>query len=125
MDGWFESLPDEWRDVASVLRDMLIQASPQVKEEWKYKLPFYSHRRWMCYLSLQRNALILGFVQGVHLNDPDGLFASTGHKQIRHYLPPKDPKAIPLNGVRRSIQEAIAWNDQLEVKPSLKRKKRS
>jgi hypothetical protein len=125
VDVWFEKLPDEWRPAANMLRDMLLEASPQMKEEWKYKLPFYSHRRWMCYLSLQKQGLVLGFVEGVRLVDPDRLFASTAHKQIRHYKPPMDPSSVPANTLRGLIQEAIAWNEELEVKRAIKRRNRS
>ncbi len=113
VEQWFEELPEEWRPVAEAIRDLLLEASPLMTEEWKYKLPFYSHRRWMCYLSLQKQGLVLGFIEGRALQDPDGLFAPTDHKMIRHYPPPRDPQRLPVAALRRTIQEAIAVNEAI------------
>lgn len=121
--GWFEELPEEWKAVAEVLHDLLLEASPLMQVEWKYNLPFYSHRRWMCYLSLQKQGLVLGFVSGVHMVDTERLFAPTEHKLIRHYLPPRSKKELPLNGLRRLIQEAISLNDEIEARKRSKRRK--
>lgn len=125
VDAWFEGLPDEWAPVAAELRELLLSASPLMKEERKYGLPFYSHRRWMCYLSLQKHGLVLGFVAGVHMLDAEQLFATTDHKLIRHYMPPRDPSKLPLEALRRLVQEAIMLNDELALQALTKRRPRS
>jgi hypothetical protein len=93
---WFDALPEEWQERAQEVREILLDAAPNMKEEWKYKLPFYCNGRWMCYFSLQKSRLILGFVEGAHLSDPHGLFATTDHKQIRHVI--FEPTPAKLNG---------------------------
>lgn len=93
--GWFEILPGGLSEVANIIRDLLLEASPLIKEKWKYHLPFYSHRRWMCYLSLQKHRFVLGFVAGAHLLDPEGLFPVPDHRLIRRYLPTKDVSDLP------------------------------
>jgi hypothetical protein len=113
VEAWFEALPEEWQGPAQRLRELLLEASPLMRETWKYGIPFYEHRRWMCYLSMQKKGLVLGFVQGIHLGDREGLFAPTDHAQIRHYLPPPAPAPLPEGALRRLIQEAIALNELL------------
>ncbi len=113
VQGWFDVLPEPWQAPAQRIRELLLEASPVMREEWKYRTPFYSHRRWMCYLSLQKAGLVLGFVQGRNMLDPDGLFAPTDHTQIRHYLPPPAPAPLPEAALRRLIHEAIALNEVL------------
>ncbi|MBK9275459.1 MAG: DUF1801 domain-containing protein [Flavobacteriales bacterium] len=127
IQGWFEGLPAPWREQALRLRDLLLEASPQMAETWKYGIPFYEHRRWMCYLSLQKKGLVLGFVEGVHLGDPEGLFAPTDHAQIRHYLPPPAPAPLPEGALRRLIQQAVDLNERLvhEKLGKARRKRRS
>lgn len=70
IETWFDALPEEWQTPAQRIRELLMEAAPNMKEEWKYKTPFYGNGRWMCYLSLQKEQLVLGFVEGVHLLDP-------------------------------------------------------
>ena len=125
ISAWFEGIPEEWTAVAEALRDLLMEASPQMQEEWKYNLPFYSHRRWMCYLNIQKQGLVLGFVAGVHMLDPDQLFAPTDHKLIRHYLPSRNVRELPLEALRCLIQEAIALNDEINLRKKRKERNRS
>ncbi len=113
VEAWFEALPNDWRPQAQRLRELLLEASPLMRETWKYGIPFYEHRRWMCYLSLQKKGLVLGFVQGTHMTDPDGLFAPTDHVQIRHHLPPPAPARLPEATLSRLLQEAIAVNEAI------------
>lgn len=124
IEGWFEELPEEWQAPARRIRELLLQASPLMREEWKYRTPFYSHRLWMCYLSLQKNGLVLGFVQGRNMLDPDGLFAPTEHSQIQHFLPSPSPAPLPETALRRLIQEAIALNEEIAREKLLKKTKR-
>lgn len=124
IEGWFEELPEEWQAPARRIRELLLQASPLMREEWKYRTPFYSHRLWMCYLSLQKNGLVLGFVQGRNMLDPDGLFAPTEHSQIQHFLPSPSPAPLPETALRRLIQEAIALNEEIAREKLLKKRKR-
>lgn len=124
VEAWFEELPEEWQATAQRIRELLMEASPVMREEWKFRTPFYSHRVWMCYLSLQKNGLVLGFIQGRNMLDPDGLFAPTEHAQIQHYLPPPSPAPLPENALRRLIQEAIALNEGITREKLLKKTKR-
>lgn len=113
-EAWFEALPEEWRERAQHIRGILLEASPQMREEWRYKsAPFYYHRRWMAYLALQKGDLILGFIQGRDLIDPEGLLERTDHKLIRHYKPPAPPARLPDDALRRLINEAVAVNEVL------------
>ena len=66
----------------------------------------------MCYLSLQKGRLILGFVEGVHLFDPHGLFAKTEHKQIRHVIFEAPPAQFNERALRALILEAAKQNEE-------------
>ena len=74
VQAWFDALPEERQDRAERVRELLMDASPTMTEEWKYNIPFFCNEQ-MCYLSLQKSGLVVGSVDGVHLLDVDGLFA--------------------------------------------------
>lgn len=125
IEDWFLDLPEVWQPVAKAIRELVMDSSPRMIEEWKYKTPFYSHRRWMCYLSLQGQKMVLGFVQGTKMADPCGVLAHTDHRSIRHFLPSPDPKRLPIDALRGLIQEAIAINEEIYRSRSVTRGGRS
>ena len=121
-EAWFDALPEQWRDCAQRLREILLEASPHMREEWRFKSsPFYYHRRWMAYLSLQKGELVLGFIQGRDLLDPQQLLERTDHKLVRHYKPPAPPARLPEDALRRLINEAVTVNDSLAPRRVKKR----
>lgn len=122
VQAWFDELPLPWQEPAQQLREWLLDAAPGMKEEWKYQLPFYSNGRWMCYMALQKGRLVLGFIEGIHLPDPQGLFARTAHKQVRHYLPPPAPGRLPEQALRALMDEAVRRNVERVLGAGLRRK---
>ncbi|HMC98152.1 MAG TPA: hypothetical protein VKG92_10885 [Flavobacteriales bacterium] len=60
--------------------------------------------------------LVIGFCNGVHMSDPEGLFALTNHKQIRHFLPPKPPARMNEGAFRRLVDEAVRTNEAIAAK---------
>ncbi len=125
IEDWFNGLPEVWRPVAEEIRELVLGSSPRILEQWKYNTPFYSHHRWMCYLSLQEQGLVLGFVKGANMDDPKRILAHTEHRFIRHFLPSRDPEALPIGPLRELIQEAVAINEELHRSGSGPRKVRS
>jgi len=125
IEDWFEGLPDTWRPVAEAIRSIVMEASPHIREEWKYRTPFYSHHRWMCYLSLQKKGLVLGFVQGGVMTDAEGLLAHTEHRLIRHFLPAMDVAELPIGPLRRLVQETVEINEEIHRNRSRAQGKRS
>ena len=43
IEGWFEELPEQWRQPAQRIRELLMEASQVMREEWKYRTPFAHH----------------------------------------------------------------------------------
>lgn len=121
IEDWYLQLPEPWREVADALRELVLDASPLMREERKYRTPFFAYRRCMCYLSLQQRGLVLGFVQGSRMDETAPLFAHTGHRLIRQYRPPQDPRHLPLAELRSMVAEAMAINDDISARSSRKR----
>jgi len=114
IDQWYQGLPEGWREVAEEIRALVMERSPLIKEEWKFGTPFFVHRRWLCYLSMQQGSLVLGFVQGSRMSDPAGLFSASSHRRIRHHRPEGFVERLRRSALRQAVDEAIAINDALE-----------
>lgn len=110
VQAWFDRLPDHWQERAQRLRELILDAAPGIEEKLSYNIPFYHYRGWMCFINYAGDRLVLGFVRGIHMLDPEGLFSITDHKLIRHYLPPIPPARLAEDPFRRLVYEAIRTN---------------
>ncbi len=82
---YFDELPPDVLPQLMAARELLLGADPQVKEELKYNIPFYTFQgRWFAYLCVQKNTPVLGFTFGHRLTSHQGLFTALDRKYIRH-----------------------------------------
>ena len=113
-DEWYDGLPPHWQPRAQRIRALLLEASPIMQKQMHYRIPFFDHRTWLAYLSLQNGRLILAFLQGRALADAEGLLARTSHKLIRQFMVPEPPEPMNEAALRRLITEAVLVNDELD-----------
>ncbi|WKZ65399.1 MAG: DUF1801 domain-containing protein [Flavobacteriales bacterium] len=111
-EGWYDALPEEWQPRALRVRELLLEASPRMHERLRYGVPFFDHRSWLAYLRLQKGRLVLAFLQGQELLDPEGLLARTPHKLIRQHFLPYPSHSLDEPALRRLIAEAVAVNEE-------------
>ncbi len=75
---------DDVRELLILTHDYLLERIPGVKVQLKWKIPTYGTSSLICYLNPKTNFLILGFMKGIHLDDPDGILVGQDLKLIRH-----------------------------------------
>jgi len=84
VDGWLASAPADQAATLRRLREMILAAGDDVEEEIKWSRPCYSvGAKLFAYLDTAARHVTLGFQQGAHLEDPQGLLQGTG-KDLRH-----------------------------------------
>jgi uncharacterized protein YdhG (YjbR/CyaY superfamily) len=64
VDEYIESLPDEKREIAEQLREMILTLIPHVQEKLSFKLPFYHYHGMFCYLNEVKDGIDLGLCRG-------------------------------------------------------------
>ena len=89
LDELYESLPGEERLIASVLRDLIFEALPSIREKKSYGAPFYFGKKAICYVwpanitwggKRQGEGVTLGFHQAKSLSHAG--FLSFGTRKI-------------------------------------------
>ena len=83
VDSWIAEYGPEHRKIAGKLRDLILDAEPDLKESIKWSNPTYEKDGNVCYLACNDKYVTLGFFNGAALNDPDKLIEGTGAK-MRH-----------------------------------------
>lgn len=81
-------LPSPQKEICEQLRTMITSQFPDLEEKWGWSRPVYAGKAGLvCYFVANKNDVNLGFEQGAHLDDPNGLLRGTGatmrHVKIR------------------------------------------
>src|SRR5471030_2195922 len=87
IDARIKELGD-WRGkVLARVRALIIQADPEVVEEWKWRgVPVWSHDGIICTGETYKSVVKLTFAKGAALTDPAGLFNSSLEGNVRRVI---------------------------------------
>jgi len=83
VDAYIAGLEGWKAEVASKVRQIVLEAAPDAVESIKWAQPVYETNGPFCYMKAFKNSINLGFWRGVELEDPTGLLQGTGEK-MRH-----------------------------------------
>lgn len=100
------------RVILQQLRQLILDAAPQIEESIKWKIPFYSCQGLLCYLNPLPGGVALGFCRGALLSNEQGLLSGDG-KEVRLLFLPTG-SSLPLAEIRQLLQEAILLNETMQ-----------
>lgn len=100
------------RKILEQLHD-LFTSFPEITSKIRYRIPFYYHKSWICYLNPTKDGGIeLAFTRGNELSNEQGLLESKGRKQvcgITFY----QSKDIDEDLLAEIFQEALILDEQV------------
>src|SRR3954451_16126404 len=113
----------DWRgETLSRMRELILEADPEVVEEWKWVkatnpgTPVWSHDGGICTGETYKSVVKLTFFKGAALDDPSGLFNSSLDGKVRRAIDIKEDDDVDEDALKNLIREAVALN--LAGKPS-------
>jgi hypothetical protein len=110
IDARIEEL-DDWRgETLARVRDLVRQADPEVVEEWKWRVPVWSHAGILCTGEAYKNAVKMTFAKGASLEDPSGLFNSSLGGNTRRAIDIHEGEEIDEEALKALIRAAVALN---------------
>lgn len=92
--------------------EMILELLPNIRANIKYKIPFYSLRRNICYLNPSGNHIYIGFLYGHLLSNEQGILVTAGRKQVRH-VDIFSLKDVHREVVKEVILEAVLLDETL------------
>jgi hypothetical protein len=102
---------DDWRGkTLSHVRALIKQADPEVVEEWKWRVPVWSHDGLICTGETYKSIVKLTFSKGASLNDPSGLFNSSLEGNTRRAIDFHEGDEIDEDAFKMLIRAAAALN---------------
>lgn len=107
----------DWRgEMLAALRAIVLEADPEVVEEWKWSVPVWSHDGILCTGEVYKAAVKMTFAKGASLDDPKGLFNSSLDGNVRRAIDFREGQAIDKTALKALIRAAVALN-QSTAKP--------
>jgi hypothetical protein len=110
IDARIKELSD-WRgETLARIRALIKQADPEVVEEWKWRVPAWSHDGIICTGETYKNVVKMTFAKGASLADPSGLFNSSLEGSTRRAIDFHEGDKIDEEALKALIRAAVALN---------------
>jgi hypothetical protein len=79
----------------------------------RFKIPFYYHKSWICYLNPKKNNIVeFAFIRGNELSNSQHLLESKGRKQVCS-IELRSLSEMPVSELMEIIQEAILLDENV------------
>jgi hypothetical protein len=106
----------DWRgETLARVRILIKQADPEVVEEWKWRVPVWSHAGMICTGETYKNAVKMTFAKGASLEDPAGLFNSSLEGNTRRAIDFHEGDKIDEKALQALIRAAVALNTSVRT----------
>ena len=110
IDQRIKALAD-WRgETLAKIRLIMRKADPDVVEEWKWRVPTWSHGGIICTGETYKSVVKMTFAKGASLADPTGLFNSSLEGNTRRAIDVHEGEVIDEKALVALIREAVKLN---------------
>ena len=102
---------DDWRgDMLGQLRALILEADPDIVEEWKWDVPVWSHNGIICTGETYKSVVKMTFAKGASVKDPSRLFNSSLEGKTRRAIDFREGEKINEKALKALIRAAVAVN---------------
>jgi hypothetical protein len=100
-----------WRgETLARMRALILEADPQMTEEWKWENPVWSHHRIVCTGEAYKKVVKLTFARGASLPDPSRLFNSSLEGNTRRAIDIHEGETVDAGAFKALVKAAVAQN---------------
>ena len=110
IDNHIKDLAD-WRGkMLARLRKLILEAAPDLTEEWKWDTPVWSHKGNVVAAGVFKDHVKLNFFKGASLADPNGLFNAGLDAKATRAIDIAENEEIDEASLKDLIRSAVAYN---------------
>ena len=100
-----------WRgETLARMRALILEADPEMTEEWKWEVPVWSHNGIVCTGEAYKKAVKLTFARGASLPDPSRLFNSSLEGNTRRAIDIHEGGEVDAAAFKTLVKAAVARN---------------
>ena len=110
IDDYIKGLAD-WRgSLLARLRKLILEAAPELSEEWKWDTPVWSHKGNVVAGGVFKDHVKLNFFKGASLEDPGKLFNAGLDAKASRGIDFTEGEQIDEPALQELVREAAAFN---------------
>jgi hypothetical protein len=110
IDNYIKTL-DDWRGrMIARLRKLILDADPNLTEEWKWDTPVWSHKGNVVAAGVFKDHVKLNFFKGASLEDPKGLFNAGLDAKATRAIDIAEGEEINEAALKDLVRSAVAYN---------------
>jgi hypothetical protein len=107
-----------WRgETLARMRALILEADPEITEEWKWMVPVWSHHGIVCTGEAYKDVVKLTFARGASVPDPSRLFNSSLAGNARRAIDIHEGESVDAAAFKTLIGAAVAQNAAPAKKP--------
>ena len=100
-----------WRgETLARMRALILEADPEMTEEWKWSNPVWSHNGIVCTGEAYKKVVKLTFARGAAIPDPSGLFNSSREGNTRRAIDIHEGETVDARAFKTLVKAAVAAN---------------
>lgn len=100
-----------WRgQTLARMRELILEADPEIVEEWKWNNPVWSRHGIICTGEAYKKAVKLTFAKGARLPDPAGLFNASLEGAVRRAIDIPEGADVDAAAFKALVRAAAAEN---------------
>ena len=101
----------DWRgQMIARLRALILEADPDIAEEWKWDTPVWSHKGNVVAAGAFKDHIKLNFFKGAALNDPHGLFNAGLEAKASRAIDLHEGDDIDESALKELVRAAVDHN---------------
>lgn len=110
IDNYIKDLTD-WRGkMIAGLRKLILDAAPDLAEEWKWDTPVWSQKGNVVAAGVFKDHVKLNFFKGASLKDPNKLFNAGLDAKATRAIDISEGDDIDESALKDLVREAVAYN---------------
>lgn len=120
---------DDWRgETLARVRALILEAAPEVVEEWKWAkptspgVPVWSHDGIICTGEVYKQVVKLTFARGAALPDPKGLFNAGLAGNTRRAIDLREGERLNAPAFKALIRAAVRANGEAKAERAARKK---
>jgi hypothetical protein len=100
-----------WRgETLARMRALILEADPEMTEEWKWGVPVWSHHGIVCTGEAYTKVVKLTFARGARIEDPSRLFNSSLEGNTRRAIDIHEEEQVDARAFKTLVKAAVAQN---------------
>ena len=100
-----------WRgETLARMRALILEADPEMTEEWKWENPVWSHHGIVCTGEAYTKVVKLTFARGARIPDPSRLFNSSLEGNTRRAIDIHEGEQVDAGAFKALVKAAVAQN---------------